>query len=424
MSGRGKGHPYPGGNSRQSGSKKDAKRKRSGQNSSGLTPEMKKGPLENQVNPGSSPAAPCAASIGESRTSEFKIPKKVDSTPAVEKTQDGGASQTRQDRSFLGALSKEDFEKMMDEEEVDDLLKEDEDEVPMDLDDKELEEIGKEQLEIKGDSGDSKSADDKGSSAPSYRDKVAGVNSARGFEVLYVHFGDKERTPIAEETFYRLWDRIQQKGCERMLKGEDVPDNVLWKKWSQGRGLVSVGDKETSDFIIKLVEETKVNRRSFRAWRRGEFGEGRLVTGFLKGSGFKDRTGEELMTLLMKQNKLEGKHTGVVMKDESDGRLLRFFANPTLWKDLMSRRQNEKNRRVRLKLVFGPTTFVLSRDKGTPEQKKPEKPSDSQPSPPVVPCTTSNDNADNTDDGGASDAQDPDKPLEQNEVRQSDSLAD
>ena len=179
-------------------------------------------------------------------------------------------------------------------------------------------------------------------------------------------FGCQRLSHIEEDTFWKLWDRMEFKTLELHLDGQSPPDNVLWKRWVDGRGLISVKDKETSEFVCKLVKEVKVKGKSFRAWHKGEFGTGRLVTGFLKGSAFKGRTGEQLMMLLKKQNSLPGSHTGVVIKDLEDGRLMRFFADPNLWKDLVSRRFSQTNRKIKLKLGLSPAIFTLSKEQIPP----------------------------------------------------------
>ena len=156
-----------------------------------------------------------------------------------------------------------------------------------------------------------------------------------------------------------------------MLEGENVPgDGVLWKKWTQGRGLICVNDKESSDFVIELVSETKVKGKGFKAWKRGEFGEGRRVTGYLRGNAHKGRTGDQLMVMLVKFNKLVGNYTGVTMKDKEDGRELRFYADSVLWKDLVSRlpiksKSGDRNK-LRLRLGLGFAKFKLWREKSNP----------------------------------------------------------
>ena len=361
MSGRGKGNSRPGGSARRSDKGKEAeKRKRSGNNPSGLTPDFKKVPVP-QENLHVKPAEPqpaSDASTGEASTSETKLAASQEAAKSLQNltlvTGDNIKGHGYDDQS-LKVVSK-----MFTEEEEAKLLdSEDED---MDFKEGEEESIGQKALGINEDPP--KDLDKN----KSYADAAgkSSKTSVRGHEVLYIHSGVKERDRIEEDAFYKLWDRIDYYTTELLLNGDDVPGaGVLWKKWTDGRGLIAVSDKETSDWIVKLVGETKVKGKSFKAWHRGDYGRGRLVTAHLKGNAFKGRTGAQLMTLVMKQNKLSGKHTGVLIRDKGEERVFRFFADPTLWKDLVSRRPNQKRRDLLLKLGLGMAKFVLSKEKET-----------------------------------------------------------
>merc|ERR1711963_757865 len=88
--------------------------------------------------------------------------------------------------------------------------------------------------------------------------KVVSKPKVRGYEVLYVHKGTTEREPIPKETFRKLYDRINSHVLEKILAGQAVPDGILWRSWKDGRGLIAVDDKETSEFVCKLVGETQI----------------------------------------------------------------------------------------------------------------------------------------------------------------------
>ena len=203
--------------------------------------------------------------------------------------------------------------------------------------------------------------------------RVAARAKVRGHEVLYIHRGSTERLPISREDFNKLWGKLQKAALEMVLKGESPPANTLWHSWSEGRGLVATEDKETSDYICELVSSLKWRGNSFRAWHRGEIGEGRLVTGHLTGREFRLFTGDQLMKCLMTQNKLKGQHCGLRLTDTDQGRLLRFFADSDLWADLLGRRTSPTSRKVKLRMGFLIVYFNLSRNKGgAPEEERGE----------------------------------------------------
>lgn len=192
----------------------------------------------------------------------------------------------------------------------------------------------------------------------SYASKATKV---RGHEVLYIHPGQKERSPLSKELFYKVWDKLQGEVVELLLKGENPPTNVLWHSWSQQRGLIAVGDAETSKAITQMIAKISIKTQKFRAWKRGEFGEGRLVTAFFAGNGLKLWGGDKLMELLKSQNKILGNHVGVKTTDSDKGRKIIFFADPVMWRDLTQRATPLAKHKVVLRLGLSQFVFHLSR---------------------------------------------------------------
>ena len=188
------------------------------------------------------------------------------------------------------------------------------------------------------------------------------------FEVLYVHHGEDERLPILKEQFFKLFDRMNAGIIAKILDGKVVPDRVVWHSWSKGRGLIATADKETSDFIIGLVQETKLQKASFRAWRSSEFGHGRLATGHLKGNSTKSFSHDEIMKCIISQNSLKGQYVGVTFTDTPHGRVLRFYANKEMWTDLLAKRESQGTSKVWLKCGFSASEFTLSKPKKAAEE--------------------------------------------------------
>ena len=403
-SSKSKGSSQPGGHDRRSekGKKDSEKRKHSGNTPSGFTPDSKKMPdpdlqvKETQVKP-AEPQPVSDTSTGKASTSENTL---VTSKEAADKLGNLSLIAGGKDSESEKAAPMDGVEDEVTEEEMNELLDSDEDEDMSDLDEKAEEEIAKDELGVK--------KDDK-PTEKTYAAVASKADNVRGFEVLYIHTGVKERSPITEDDFYKLWDRIDYKTMDKMLEDEAVPgDGVLWKKWTQGRGLICVKDQESSDFVKELVSETKVKGKSFKAWKRGDFGEGRRVTGYLKGNAHKGRSGDQLMKLLLKYNRLVGKHTGVLMKDTDQGRELHFFANPEMWKDLVSRLPNKRNPRLRLKLGLGMPMFKLWREKTSTSAPKASTGASNQSILPVA--TTSTDDAGETVPGKPEEAEEGQEP--------------
>ena len=387
MSGRGKGGSYPGGRKdRQSEKKKGSeKRKHSGNNHSGLTPTNKAPVQQDPRGTLGSPleVAPSATGNGGPGASSINEPRNEEKNLNLsgsdrQKAPSPAPSETSSVTARIG-------DAQLDDKEVEKLLAEDNE--LGDLSQEEEQAIAQKAMEVDG--------DETGANVQPPKTYAKAANPApaiRGFEVIYVHYGTKERAALSEALFYKLWDRIDTMTVGMIVNGEEVPDGMcLWKRWKQDRGLICVKDEESSKFVCKLVNQTKVKGHSFRAWHRGEFGEGRLVTGFLGGSTFQSRSGEDIVKVLFKQNSLRGRTTGVVTKDDQEGRLLKFFADKELWQDLMSRRVSEANRKVKLKCGLSPKIFILSKEKViAPAPAPTTNASAGLPNPPeVAPSTTS-----------------------------------
>ena len=381
------GNPTPGGNSGTKNSRH--KRKKSDKSSSGFTPENKlqnQGKLNLKNNPdvaskgaaegpkpvpgqSGQPASILSASNNGKDSlgaSNYKMASGPSSQPAsilsASKGDDSSVASNNQSltasntksvvteipkspASVTNALENthilsEEQEKLLESSDVEleDLTREEESEI---------------QAEILGESDE----------PPAKKSYASTVAKKKAFEVLYIHLGTNERSPIGREQFQKLYDRLQTQVLDRILKGENPPDRVLWRSWSKGRGLVATEDKETSEFICDLVKTTTLQKQNFRAWHRGEFGFSRLVTGHLEGNSMKSFSHDNVMLILMKQNKLSGEYTGVKFTDSESGRLLKFFANKEMWEDLMSRRSNMASSKVRMKLGISPVTFTLSKPK-------------------------------------------------------------
>ena len=190
----------------------------------------------------------------------------------------------------------------------------------------------------------------------------------KAFEILYVHKGTKERTAIEKDVFYKLMDSYQSKSLFKVLEGAEFPDKILWHSWKDGRGLVAVGDKETSEYFIKELSSIKVGKEVFRAWHRDQASEGKLVSIWLAGSAYCRFKPEQLTKALLKQNDLKGQAAGAKFKGPGKGgRLLIFFADKDLWAGLLAQSSSATGGKVVLRLGSFQVLAQLSRDAPTVE---------------------------------------------------------
>ena len=233
MSGRGKGGSYPGGRKdRQSEKKKGSeKRKHSGNNHSGLTPTNKAPVQQDPRGTLGSPleVAPSTTGNGGPGASSNIEPRKEEKTNLGLSDRKATASPVPSETSSVTTrMEKTTF----DEEETRKLLAEEDVELEDFTPDQE-EDIARTAMEGVED-GDASDKPPK-----TYAKAAEPAPAIRGFEVIYVHYGNTERAPLTEALFYKLWDRINTITIDMMLNGEEVPDGMcLWKKWKQDRGLM------------------------------------------------------------------------------------------------------------------------------------------------------------------------------------------
>ena len=83
-----------------------------------------------------------------------------------------------------------------------------------------------------------------------------------------------------------------------------------WNKWVKGKGIIRCLNPESVDYMVKLATEIKILGKTFKAWRKGEYGFLTLVTLVLPPGAEKIKK-ENLVPLILKQNGIAGtgKHT-------------------------------------------------------------------------------------------------------------------
>ena len=348
------GHPTPGSTNRDNKTQKAATKRKSSSETpkSGLTPEPKIHSSGNQDLQGQKQPSAATSSTDPTLGS---IATNVDDGNATQTTAladkpfsaAGPVSPAKSTSSVTSNLRRTTIHDPLDEEDIE----------LLDLDKDEETEIGEASMKLGED-------DTEGSDEPPQKKTWASVAKPKvqAFEVLYVHQGTQERAPIPKETFTKLYGRINCTILEKVLEGHLVPDEILWRSWKDGRGLIAVKDKETSDFICETVGKIQVGGHNFRAWHRGEFSRGRLATGYLDDNTFKSYSKENLLIILMRQNKLPGNNMGAILTTKDSGRLFQVFCDPEMWTALVAKREG-LGAVINLKMGATPVKFKLSKEK-------------------------------------------------------------
>ena len=131
--------------------------------------------------------------------------------------------------------------------------------------------------------------------------------------MVYIHCGQKERAPIAEEELEAYTVEADKLIMEEVWSDKwDPYKNIRfpWNKWVKGMGIIGCLNPDSVEYMVKLASEIKVLGKTFKAWRKGEYGFSTLVTLVLPPGAEKIKK-ENLVPLILKQNGLAGtgKHT-------------------------------------------------------------------------------------------------------------------
>ena len=99
---------------------------------------------------------------------------------------------------------------------------------------------------------------------------------------MHIHSSSTRRSILFEEDWKKVWTSLHKIWAENLISGEWDPSiKVEWSTWYKNRGLIACKNETTVNFIRNLISEVQFDGKSFRAWKRGEFGFPSLVTLFL-----------------------------------------------------------------------------------------------------------------------------------------------
>ena len=152
------------------------------------------------------------------------------------------------------------------------------------------------------------------------------------YGVLYIHAGLKERAPIAEDDFKVFMNVADAKIMEAVWSGQwDLAKNIRfpWNIWVKNSGIISCLNEASMDYMVELAKTITLPGKTFKGWKKGEYGLSILVTLILPpGSDAIKR--EIVVPLILKQNSLVGQHTTPRFKTKSDVTLVTMGVSPDL----------------------------------------------------------------------------------------------
>jgi hypothetical protein len=116
-------------------------------------------------------------------------------------------------------------------------------------------------------------------------------------------------------------------------RGTDTKIDVIWCGWKSDRGLIGCADKETVEFVKKVVAKVKIGEMTYKAWERGQTGLGSLVTMTIPAT-FNGINDGKLFKVILKQNEMTGSATGGQIERSGEERIIRFCADQVLLEGL------------------------------------------------------------------------------------------
>ena len=185
---------------------------------------------------------------------------------------------------------------------VDALLASDQPDEPMDLTDKQMAILEVKCEEAKGDKPlDAK----KGKYGPA----AGKPEKPKVYGVLYILTCLKERAPITEEDFKAFMNIADAKIMEAVWSGQwDPAKNIRfpWNIWVKNSGIIGCLNEASMDYMVELTKTITLPGKTFKAWKKGEYGFSILVTLILP-PGSKAIKREVIVPLILKQNGLVDK---------------------------------------------------------------------------------------------------------------------
>ena len=132
---------------------------------------------------------------------------------------------------------------------------------------------------------------------PTYAEKTAKPRQRELF-LLYVQSGQDKRLPIAKAEWERVVQVVTVKVAEHWMAGGSTVF-INWNGFKSERGLIACADENTSSWVRKTVADIKIGGKSFRAWRRNEYGDRKVMLAFCEPF-YKALSGESLLSMIKK----------------------------------------------------------------------------------------------------------------------------
>jgi hypothetical protein len=217
------------------------------------------------------------------------------------------------------------------------------------------------------------------SSDPSYaksQNPTYAAQTAKQLEaaerVLMVHSGTEETLELTETQFNAIMGEIEKQAFIAAVKKMPVP-KIKWCKFSQfgDKGFIGVQDDTNAELVINAIARICIGGIGFRAWCIEDLEPKNLVS--IHISKFQSGLGAPLiMEGIMAANTLKGaaNRAWIVLDGGWDYvtrapyDTLKFFADKTLFDDLLLRLSGDRGRRIYLTVGTGERQVFLSEQPG------------------------------------------------------------
>ena len=129
---------------------------------------------------------------------------------------------------------------------------------------------------------------------PSYAEKAGKPRQREDF-LLYVQSGKDKRLPINKLDWDRAIQAITVKVAEHWMAGGSAVF-IKWNGYTAERGLIACADEYTSSWVRETVASIRIGDKTFRAWRRNEYGDRKVLVAFC-GPFYKALGGEAVLAM-------------------------------------------------------------------------------------------------------------------------------
>ena len=140
-----------------------------------------------------------------------------------------------------------------------------------------------------------------------FKAAVATNINPKSHTVVSIHEGQRNHGPITKEEWDHIFGELNRKIALACCQPNwDPHDRIEWAMWTKQRGLLACTSDSMKTLVAKTVGDLTFNGKDFRAWRSEEQEYENLLTCILPKGVTEFFNNEEIMTIFMAQNGLNG----------------------------------------------------------------------------------------------------------------------